>query len=38
MTVCQEISIYIGEGETHMGKVSQIKLWYNMFKSMSSGE
>ena len=31
-------TLRIGEGETDMGKVSQIKLWYNMFASKSSGE
>jgi para-nitrobenzyl esterase len=31
-------TLRIGEGETAMGKVSQIKLWYNMFASKSSGE
>ena len=31
-------TLRIGEGETAMGKVSRIKLWYNMFTSKSSGE
>ena len=31
-------TLRIGEGETGMGKVSRMKLWYNMFTSMSSGE
>ena len=28
----------IGEGESRMGKVSKLKLWYNLFKSRSTGE
>ena len=31
-------TLRIGEGEIDMGKVSQIKLWYNMLASKSSGE
>ena len=31
-------TLRIGEGETGMGKVSQMKLWYNLFTNMSSGE
>lgn len=31
-------ALRIGEGETRMGKVSQMKLWYNMFANRSSGE
>ena len=28
----------LGEGETRMGKVSQLKLWYNLFTNKSQGE
>ena len=28
----------IGEGENGMSKVSQMKLWYNLFTHKSSGE
>ena len=31
-------TLRIGEGKTAMGKVSQLKLWYNLFANMSSGE
>ena len=31
-------TLRIGEGKTGMGKVSQLKLWYNLFVNMSSGE
>ena len=31
-------TLRMGEGETGMGKVSQMKLWYNMLASRSSGE
>ena len=31
-------TMLIGEGENGMGKVSQMKLWYNMFANMSGGE
>ena len=31
-------TLRIGEGETGMGKVSQMKLWYNLFAHMSFGE
>ena len=28
----------IGEGQTGMGKVSTMKLWYNLFANKSAGE
>ena len=31
-------TLRLGEGETQMGKVSQMKLWYNLFTNKSSGE
>jgi para-nitrobenzyl esterase len=31
-------TLRIGEGPTGMGKVSQMKLWYNLFAGKSSGE
>ena len=31
-------TLFIGEGDAHMGKVSQLKLWYNMFANKSVGE
>ena len=31
-------TLHIGEGETTMRKVNQMKLWYNMFAHKSSGE
>ena len=31
-------TLRIGEGDTRMGKVSRMKLWYNLFAHMSVGE
>ena len=31
-------SLRLGEGESAMGKVNRIKLWYNMLTKRSSGE
>ena len=31
-------ALRIGEGERRMGKVNQLKLWYNLFTKKSSGE